>query len=100
VNGIFPAPQKTTASRLLSVGGWVAVSAKDGVVPDDIFVTLKTPGGTTKYIETRRTPRNDVKVYFKQLTMPDAGFTATVDVKELNGEYVLGLARGYKGKVE
>ena len=99
VNGVSPAPQKIVTSSLLSVDGWLAVSAKDGIAPDDIFVTLKSPSGTTEYVETHRTPRNDVNVYFKQLAMPDVGFTTTIDITALNGEYVLGLAMGYKGKL-
>jgi hypothetical protein len=98
VNGRSPAPQKV--SGFLSVEGWLAVSAKTGIVPDDIFVTLKNQSGITRYIETRRTPRNDVKVFFQQPAMPDVGYSTTIDVTALNGEYVLGLARGYKGELE
>lgn len=100
VNGVAVSLLKTIMSSQLSVEGWLAVSAKDGIVPDDIFVTLKNPSGTTRYLKTRRTSRNDVKVYYKQPTMPDLGYAATVDVATLNDEYVLGLARGYKGKLE
>ena len=98
VNSASPS-EKVKTDSLLSVEGWLAVSAKDGVVPDDIFITLKNRKGIIKYVKTRRTPRNDVKVYFKQPAMPDVGFTTTADVTALKGEYVLGLDRGYKGKL-
>lgn len=98
VNSVSP-PEKVKTSSLLSVEGWLAVSAKDGVAPDDMFVTLKNRKGVIKYIKTRRTPRNDVKVYFKQPGMQDVGFSTYADVTALNGEYVLGLARGYKGRL-
>lgn len=100
INGITPAPQKVKTSGLLFVEGWLAVSAKDGIVPDDVFVTLKDSSGRIKYISTRRTPRNDVKEYFKHPAMPDVGYTTTVEVTGLKGEYVLGLAMGYKGKLQ
>lgn len=93
-------PQERKTFKLLSVDGWLAVSTKDGIAPDDIFVTLKKPSGITKYIKTIRTPRDDVKVYFKHPAMPDVGYRTTADVTALNGEYVLGMARGYKGKLE
>jgi hypothetical protein len=101
VNGISPASQKIKASVLLSIEGWLAISAKDGLVPDDVFVTLKDSNGSIKYISTRRTPRNDVKVYFKQPAMRDVGYVTTVDVSGLeNGDYVLSLAMGYNGKLQ
>ena len=100
VNGISPAPQQTQASGVLSVGGWLAVSAKKGIVPDDIFVTLKTPGGAIRYIKTRRGSRPDVNRAFQQPALGDTGYSTTVDISALNGEYLLGLARAYKGKLE
>jgi hypothetical protein len=100
VNGItMPAPHKVNVYGILSVEGWLAVSARDGLVPDDIFVTLKSMSGITKYVKARRTPRNDVKNYFNKPGMPDVGFTATIDVTGLRGEYILGLASGYKDKL-
>ena len=100
VNGIFPAPKEIKTSNFLSVDGWLAVSGKDGIVPDNIFVTLKNQQGITKFLKTRRVPRNDVKEYFKQPAMLDAGYTTTVNIAGLRGDYVLGLAKGYKGKLE
>ena len=100
VNGISPPPLTTNTSGLLSVGGWLAVSGKHGIVADDIFVTLSNPGEATRYIMTRRTPRNDVNEHFHQPAMPDVGYVTIADVSSLNGEYMLGLARGYKGRLE
>ena len=40
VNGISPAPTSLTISNALSVDGWMAISAKDGIIPDAVFVTL------------------------------------------------------------
>ncbi len=99
VNGWNPAPASVKVAGMLSVSGWLGLSMKDGLVPDDVFVTLKKKGEATKYIKANRTPRNDVKAYFKQLSMSDVGYSITADVSKLNGQYTLGLYRGYKGKI-
>lgn len=100
VNGISPAPASLTISKTLSVDGWMAISAKDGIVPDAVFVTLSDENGKKIYIKARRTPRLDVKEYFKQPRMPDPGYTAFIDVSTLSGKYTLGLSRVYKGTLE
>lgn len=54
-----------------------------------------------KYINTHRTARPDVKAYFKQPTLPeDIGFTTSVDVTKLQGDYTLSLARTHAGVLE
>lgn len=100
VNEWNPAPSSIKVDNVLSVSGWLAVSAKGGVGVDDTFVTLKKSGEAIKYINTQRTPRHGVKVHFNQPTMPDVGYSTTVDVSALSGQYILGLSRGYKGKLE
>ena len=100
VNGISPAPASLTISNTLSVDGWMAISAKDGVVPDTVFVTLSDEKGKKIYIKARRTSRPDVKEHFKQPRMPDPGYTAFIDVSALSGKYTLGLSRVYKGTLE
>ena len=100
VNGISPAPASLTISNTLSVDGWMAISGKDGVVPDAVFVTLSDENGKKIYIKARRTPRPDVKEYYKQPGMPDPGYTAFIDVSTLSGKYTLGLSRIYKGTLE
>jgi hypothetical protein len=99
INGMSPAPATATSDRLLSVDGWLAVSGKNAVVPDAVFVTLTDEQGKTTYLKTRRTPRNDVKVYFNHPTMPDVGYATYADVSQFNGKYYLGLARIYEGKL-
>ena len=100
VNGIFPVPASLTISKTLSVHGWMAISVKDGIVPDAVYVTLADENGNKVYINTRRTPRPDVKEYYKQPGMPDPGYTAFIDVSTLSGKYTLGLSRIYKGTLE
>ena len=99
VNGITPAPSSIKTANFLSIAGWLAVSAKDAVVPDTVFVTLTDRQGNTSYLKTRSTPRTDVKVYFKQPGMPDVGYEMSMDVSKFKGDFVIGLARVYKGKL-
>jgi hypothetical protein len=100
VNGWHPVPSSMKITKVLSVSGWLAVSAKGGVGVDDVFVTLKKSGEAIKYIKAKRTSRNDVKKHFKQPAMPDIGYEFIVDVSALKGQYILSLSRGYKGKLE
>ena len=100
VNGISPAPASLTISNILSVDGWMAISATNGIAPDVVFVTLTDENGKRLYIKARRTLRPDVKEYFKQPRMPDPGYTAYIDVSTLSGKYMLGLSRLYKGTLE
>lgn len=99
VNGIFPAPEKIETSNFLSVEGWLVYSAKDGIAPDDIYITMKNLDGITKYITTNRKRRPDVNEAFKQPSMADVGYTTTIDIRNLKGDYLLGLALGYQGRL-
>jgi hypothetical protein len=84
---------------LLSSRGWLVVSTQEGIAPDDIFITLKKLGETTKYVKASRVMRNDVNVHFNQLTMSDVGYEVIADITHMDGKYMLGLARGYKNKL-
>jgi hypothetical protein len=87
-------------SRILSVKGWTAVAASDGIVPESIFLTLANASGQKVYVKTRSTWRDDLKEAFQQPNLRDAGFTAYVDVSALSGKYILGISRVYKGTFE
>ena len=78
----------------------MTTSAKDGIVPDDVFVTLSDENEGKIYVKAQRTARPDVKEYYKQPRMPDPGCTAFIDVSTLRGKYTLGLSRVYKGRLE
>ncbi len=96
INGLLVKPENITSGKL-TVDGWLAVSAKEGIVPEYIILTLKKPGEPLKYIITKRNQREDVKLAFKQPKLINVGFNAIIDVSKLNGEYALGLAWGYHG---
>jgi hypothetical protein len=89
-----------TISNILSVNGWTAIAAIDGIVPDTVFLTLTNESGKKIYVKARSTPRVDVKEAFMQPKMPDTGFSADIDVSVLSGKYVLGVSRVYKGNLE
>jgi hypothetical protein len=86
-------------SSTLTVEGWTAISAKNGIVPDEVFLTLSN-ANQKLYIKTRTVPRPDVNNAFGQPAMRDSGFTANIDVSLLQGEYMLGVSRVYLGKLD
>ncbi len=84
----------------LVVDGWLVVSSKDGVVPDDIFVTLTNDKNEKINIPTLRMPRPDVGAHFNQKTLLDSGFKINEDVTGLTGDYNVNIAFVHKGKLE
>jgi hypothetical protein len=86
-------------SNVLSIDGWMTVAGKDGVVPDSVFVTLTADGGKTTYVKAHTTRRDDIKLHFNRPDMPDPGYAALIDTAPLHGQYTLGLARAYRGRL-
>jgi hypothetical protein len=99
VNGTSPRSGIPTVRNALSVQGWMAISGKDGLVPDHVFVTMKSDSGKTIYVNTHSMRRNDIRRHFNQPGMPDPGYTALADVSSLSGHFTLGLAETDKGKL-
>jgi hypothetical protein len=101
VNGVSVVQPNLTASALLRVSGWSVASLQDAELAEETFLTLTDVKGKVRYVKTQPTNRPDVKVYFKQPNLPEnVGFTASVDVATLQGEYKLGLARVRAGQLE
>jgi hypothetical protein len=98
IDGAAPHDYITLVGKHFAVNGWLAVSTEEAIVPDEAYVTLTDQQGKTTYVNTKRTPRNDVKEYFKHPGMPDIGYEAMVDASQLKGKYMLGLARIYQGQ--
>jgi hypothetical protein len=88
-----------SVSGVLTADGWAAVSAKEGVVPDSVFVTLTNERGVKTYLHTRRTKRPDLQLHFQHSSMLDSGYHLYADVAGLAGRYQAGLAFAYRGKV-
>jgi hypothetical protein len=99
INGLLPATPPAQIVDRLTVKGWTAMSAKNGIAPDQVFLTLSDMSQKL-YTVARMGPRPDVNAAFSQLGMRNSGFTATIDVSQLDGNYTLGLSRAYKGKLD
>jgi hypothetical protein len=99
VNEISPIRDYIEVADFLSVSGWMAVSAIQGIAPDQIFLTLKDAAGKTNYFTTINQLREDVNQAFKKPEMGNVGFRSTIDVSGFNGNYVLGLAMEYQGQL-
>jgi hypothetical protein len=85
-----PSPDGTA----FDVQGWTTVSGKDGVVPDQVWITLGIPGSPTKWFAASPQPRADVSAYFERADDPTPmGFRAAVPVQGLAGELAFGVVR-------
>lgn len=95
---------KRTISRsasVLKVTGWGAISVKDGLLASNIALALRSnsPGGTYLFAATTPTNRPDVAAYFKNSTSAAAGFTAMIDLSDVDvGEYTLEVIQHREGK--
>jgi hypothetical protein len=99
LNGAASSQMCSAISGTLTIEGWMAISAQNGVVPDQVFLTLSN-ANQRLYVKTRTVPRPDVNKAFGQPGMRDSGFTANIDVSRLSGEYTLGISRVYQGKLD
>jgi hypothetical protein len=81
---------------LLLIEGRLARSEGDGIVPDDAFITFKSPTGVMKYVAIKPLPRTAAYSSILESTAVYYDlFSATPDIHSLKGNYSLGLARGY-----
>jgi hypothetical protein len=99
LNGRIPVPMEVRIGGILSIEGWTAVSARDGVLPEEVHVVLAPSDGAPIYVRARGTPRPDVGEYFKQPGLAQSGFVAQIDTTGLEGEYLLYLAQVHQGRL-
>ncbi len=99
INGLAPEAAPTMVVDRLSVKGWTAISAKQGIAPEQVFLTLSS-WNEKLYTKAHMSARSDVNAAFGQPGMHDTGFAATMDVSKLDGNYTLGIARVYQGKID
>lgn len=100
INSAAFAPRGYSASALLSISGWLAISVKRGILPSAVYVTLTDDHGGVTYIKTRRMPRPDVGEYFNQPVLIDSGYSAIGDLSSIKkGVYSLGLAIEASGRI-
>jgi hypothetical protein len=95
-----PAHSPAKIADVLSVKGWLAVSGKDGVLPDAVFVTLTDEQRHKIYLKTQRVQRPDVMEHFKQPNLLRAGYETNYDVNRLSGTFMLGISVVHDGNLE
>lgn len=100
INGVVRPVDGLAVGPVLQVGGWTAVSAKAGEVPDAAFVTLKDEHGEIQYVDILRFQRKDVETFYGSLSSMQAGFSALVDTSGLRGDYVVGISRAVDGVLQ
>ncbi len=86
--------------QTLSVSGWTAVSGANGDLADKVYVTLTDSKGLVSYYEAASVSRPDVNEYFNRASLGPVGFSRIIDVKDLAGDYSVGVARVVKNTVE
>jgi hypothetical protein len=100
VNGAAPDATKNTVRGMLQVQGWTTISGGEALVPEIVFVRVESEHGKTLYIKTRAAPRADVKSFFNQPKLLNAGFLANIDTSNLKGDYTVGVSRLHRGTLE
>ncbi|MDM0067883.1 hypothetical protein [Variovorax sp. J31P207] len=87
-----PAREVTAVEpSLLRVSGWLAASAKDGVLPQATQIFLEDGSGRRLVFSTARAGREDVAKYFQRPSLADSGFELLADVSGLSGTITIGL---------
>lgn len=100
LNGALPNPAGTKIGGLLTAEGWMAISAKDGVIPDDVFISLADSQGLKFYIKGKSALRADLGEHFNQPSLVNAGFRVNADVSKFSGKYWIGVSRIFRGVLE
>ena len=92
LNETYPAPSRARISDVLSAEGWLVADPATMTTPERIYLTLTDIRGMVRYVETRRTPRVDVRDALGARALPNLGYTAYLDPTQFKGVQVLGLA--------
>jgi predicted O-methyltransferase YrrM len=99
VNGARPDQFGAAMSETLWLQGWLAICAKQGVLPDAVFVTLLDHHGKKIYFRARPMKRPDVMEYFNHSNMLHAGFEIREHIGKHPGDFFLGLSLLHDGKL-
>ncbi len=93
LNDLYPAPASFRIDAILSVTGWLKVPNATRADPGAVFLTLTNKAsGDEVWIETRRSPRLDVKTLMGDPFGPDLGYDAYADIAPYSGDHTLGVA--------
>lgn len=88
-----------SSGTTIQVDGWLAVNAIKGIPTEETFLTIDRPGHPTVFVSTHRTYRFDVSKIFGHERLERSGFTATADMRGMQGICRLGLAMVFEGKL-
>jgi hypothetical protein len=99
LNKVEPVPDQVQAVGAMRTRGWMAVSAKDGVLADRVLLALQAPDGKRSFFGTRPLWRPDVGAHYGQPSLAAAGFESVIDLSQLAGTYRLNPAHVYQGKL-
>jgi len=92
--GYLDLANPTADGAALDVQGWTTVSGKDGVVPEQVWITASSAQSATHWFPAAPDPRPDVNEYFGREDDPTPmGFRAVVPVAGLAGDVQLGVVR-------
>ncbi|MDP1723582.1 MAG: hypothetical protein Q8L85_02645, partial [Alphaproteobacteria bacterium] len=86
--------------KMFSITGWNTISGENNIVPEKVYVTLTKENDDPLYFEALQINRADVNNHFGQPNTTDSGFSRIINTKSLKGEYVVGVARLNKGRLE
>lgn len=99
LNGVTPVPMAMSSGPVIGLDGWTAVSTKTGVLPDEVYVVVRSSAGNSSYFRARSAPRPDVRDHFRQAGLLNAGFEAYIDVSGMGDEVTLHLAQVTQGRL-
>ena len=86
--------------NIFSVFGWTTMSEEKEYLPEKIYVTLNKKNSKNIYFEALQVSRPDANYSFDKSNYRDSKFSRLINVSNLSGEYVVGLARLNKGELE
>ena len=92
-----PIPASIRASGILRLQGWLAASASDGRLTDRTFVTVTDSFGQIRFAPTHLQHRPDVATAYGHASLTESGFESKLDLSDLRGKYMLGLAQQQGG---
>lgn len=65
-----------------------------------IYITIKKRGDSTLYYDALQVNRPDVNSFYGHANNIDNGFSRIIDIKSLNGNYIVGFVRLNNGYIE
>jgi hypothetical protein len=81
--------------ELLTINGWAAVSANEGIKNEGVELAFTSPDGNVRLWSTHPVMRLDVANVFKRSGLRNAGFQAIIDSSLLNGSYKVSVVQKY-----